>query len=173
MIRLAFWLGLAACGLVGSAAPVAGSTRMTAPSRVTGSPAVRRSWLRRAPPSAVGGVRVAPTPPGGSPQGLSGAPSWPQSAKLKLAPSPPVAYRAPSAPNSRAPTEWLGYCWHQSSISTCSGPLIWLPEAVRRDSPPQTTQPSPVGPGGVGHGSESPPGVPQRGAGADEPSSWS
>src|ERR671910_473572 len=135
MIRLAFWSGLAASGLVGRAAPVAGSTRMTAPSRVTGSPAVRRSWLRSAPPSAVGGLGAAP---------------------------------APSAPNSSAPTEWLGYCWHQPSISTCSDPLIWLPEAVRRDSRPETTQPSAVGPGGVGHGSESTPGAPQRGAGASE-----
>ena len=29
------------------------------------------------------------TPEGGSPQGLRGLPSWPQSTKLKLAPSPP------------------------------------------------------------------------------------
>src|ERR671912_925859 len=165
MIRLAFWLGLAACGLVGSAAPVAGSTRMTAPSRVTGSPAVRRSWLRRAPPSAVGGVRVAPTPPGGSPQGLSGAPSWPQSAKLKLAPSPPVAYRAPSAPKARSPTEWLGYCWHQSSISTVSVPVETLPAASSRESRPLTTHPSSVAPGGVGQPSDDAPAVPHRGAG--------
>ena len=37
---------------------MAGSTRMIAPSRVTGSPGVRRSWLRSAPPSAVGGVNA-------------------------------------------------------------------------------------------------------------------
>jgi hypothetical protein len=36
-----------------------------------------------------------------------------------------------------------------------------------------TTQPSLVAPGGVGQGSDVAPGVPQRGAGALEPSSWS
>src|SRR5215207_4019097 len=95
MILRAFASVLNASGLSGIAAPVSGLTRRMAPSSDVGSDVVRRSWLRRAPPSAVGGVRVAPAPPGGSPQGLSGAPSWPQSAKLKLAPSPPVAYRAP------------------------------------------------------------------------------
>ena len=153
MIRLALGSVLDD-GLSGRAAPVAGSTRMTVPSRVTGSPAVRRSWLLSAPPSAVGGVRVAPTPPGGSPQGFSGAPSWPQSTKLKLAPSPALAYKAPSRPNSTEPTEWLGYCWHQSSTSTCSLPVMALPEACSRDRRPLTTQPSPVAPGGGGPGSE-------------------
>ena len=90
MIRRAFGSALNAFGLSGRPAPVAGSTRRIAPSRLTGSPVVRMSWLRSAPPSAVGGVSVAPTPPGGSPHGLSGLPSWPQSAKLKLAPSPPL-----------------------------------------------------------------------------------
>ncbi len=56
MIRLAFASGLAKSGLDGSAAPVAGSTRMIEPSSVVGSLAVRRSWLRREPPSALGGV---------------------------------------------------------------------------------------------------------------------
>ena len=74
MIRRALASELLARGLSGSPAPVAGLTRMMVPSRVTGSPAVRRSWLRSAPPSAVGGASVAPTPPGGSPQGLSGLP---------------------------------------------------------------------------------------------------
>jgi hypothetical protein len=72
-----------------------------------------------------------------------------------------------------SPVEWLGYCWHQSSTSTCSAPVIWLPLAVRRDSRPETTQPSAVAPGGVGQGSESTPGVPKRGAGSVEPSTWS
>ena len=63
--------------VVGQAAPVTGLTRMIAPSRETGSPLVRRSWLRSAPPSAVGGLRTEPTVPGGSPHGLSGLPSWP------------------------------------------------------------------------------------------------
>src|SRR5262245_32217412 len=90
-IRRALGSLLDASGLSGSPAPVAGLTRRIAPSRETGSPPVRRSWLRRAPPSAVGGLRTAPTPPGGSPHGFSGFPSWPQSAKLKLAPSPPLA----------------------------------------------------------------------------------
>ena len=90
MIRRAFAIELAASGLFGMPAPVSGLTRRIAPSSVVGSDGgVRRSWLASAPPSALGGVRVAPTPPGGSPHGLSGLPSWPQSAKLKLAPSPP------------------------------------------------------------------------------------
>ena len=53
------------------------------------------SSAHRPPPS----VDLPPTPPGGSPHGFSGDPSCPQSAKLKLAPSPPLAYRAPSATN--------------------------------------------------------------------------
>jgi hypothetical protein len=73
---------------------------------------------------------------------------------LKLAPSPPLAYSLPSGPKSTVPIEWLGYCWHQSSTSTCSLPIIVLPLAWRRDSRPLTTHPSSVGPGGVGHGSE-------------------
>jgi hypothetical protein len=64
-------------GLSGSGAPVAGSIRRIVPDRPVGSPPERRSWLRRAPPSAVGGVSVAPTPPGGSPHGFTGLPSWP------------------------------------------------------------------------------------------------
>ena len=43
--------------------------------------------------------------------------------------------------------EWLGNCWHQSSISTCSVPVIGRPSPVRRDRRPLTTQPSVVGPG--------------------------
>ncbi len=50
---------------------MAGSTRRMAPSRLAGSPVVRTSWLRRAPPSAVGGDIDPPTPPGGSPHGLT------------------------------------------------------------------------------------------------------
>ncbi len=77
MMRRAFGSALNASGLSGSPSPVAGSTRSSAPSSDVGSPVVRRSWLRSAPPSAVGGVRVEPGPPGGSPHGLSGLPSWP------------------------------------------------------------------------------------------------
>jgi hypothetical protein len=84
---------------------VAGSTRMMVPSSDTGSPLVRKSWLRSAPPSALGGASAVPAAVGGSPHGLVGLPSWPQSAKLKLAPSPPPAYRAPSDPNSTVPIE--------------------------------------------------------------------
>ena len=68
-------VGLDASGLFGMPSPVSGLTRRIAPSSVVGSDVVRRSWLRSAPPSALGGVRVAPTPPGGSPHGLSGLPS--------------------------------------------------------------------------------------------------
>ena len=64
-------------GLPGMAAPVSGSIRRIEPSRLVGSPVVRTSWLRSAPPAAVGGVIEPPTPPGGSPQGLTGVPSWP------------------------------------------------------------------------------------------------
>jgi hypothetical protein len=64
-----------------------------------------------------------------------------------------------------SPTEWLGNCWHQSSISTCSGPAV-LPAAVSRDRRPLTTQPSSVAPGGVGHVS------PHRGAVPPIAASW-
>jgi hypothetical protein len=83
---------------------------------------------------------------------------------LKEAPSPPVTYSAPSAPKASEPIEWLGYCWHQSLISTCSGPVIWLPFAVRRERRALTTQPSPVGPGGVGQVSPHVGGEPPIGA---------
>ena len=42
---------------------MAGSTRTSAPLSAAGSPDVRRSWLRSAPPSAVGGARIAPGAP--------------------------------------------------------------------------------------------------------------
>src|SRR5512133_60423 len=77
MTRRAFASGLRLFGLSGGAAPVVGSTRRIAPSSPAGSPVVRRSWLRSAPPSADGGVSTPPAPAGGSPHGLSGLPSWP------------------------------------------------------------------------------------------------
>ena len=72
MIRRAFGSGFPARAFVGQPAPVSGSTRMIVPSRPTGSPAVRRSWLRSEPPSAVGDVRAVPGAPGGSPHGFTG-----------------------------------------------------------------------------------------------------
>jgi hypothetical protein len=72
--------------------------------------------------------------------------------KLKLAPSPPLTYSDPSGPKWRSPIEWLGYCWHQPSTSTCSD-VETFPCTVRRARRPLTTQPSVVGPGGVGQAS--------------------
>src|SRR4030095_14121176 len=162
MIRDASEEGLAELyiGLPATPLPVAGSTRSTAPPSRMGCPATRRGLCERsAPPSASGGLSAVPTGLGGSPQGLGGVgelappPYWPQSALLKLAPSPPVTYRLPSGPNARWPMEWEGNCWHQSSvISGCSGPLA-TPVAGStgmRDRLPVTVQPSVVGPGGVG-----------------------
>ena len=112
------------------------------------------SWLRSAPPSLAGsahgltGVGVPASDP----------PPWPESAKVKLAPSPPLMYSAPSGPNATVPIEWLGYCWHQSLIRTCSGPVLTSPLTGSRDSRALTRHPSVVGPGGVGQAS------PQRGA---------
>ena len=60
--------------------------------------------------------------------------------------------------------EWLGNCWHQSLISTCSEPVITFPDAVRRDSRALTRQPSVVGPGGVGQLSPQVGGTPPIGA---------
>ena len=84
MIRRAFASLLPMLALVGQAAPVSGLTRRIVPSRLVGSPVVRMSWLRSAPPSADGGAIDPPTPPGGSPHGLPGVgvpgsvpPSWP------------------------------------------------------------------------------------------------
>ena len=86
---------------------------------------------------------------------------------VKLAPSPPPTYSAPSGPNATLPIEWLGNCWHQSSMRTCSGPLMVVPLTVNRDRRALATQPSVVGPGGVGQVS------PQRGAAALLPRMWS
>src|SRR3954468_472546 len=135
---------------------------MTDPSSPTGSPGVCKSWARRLPPSAVGGVIVPPTPPGGSPQGFTGEPNWPESGGT-FAPSPPLAYRLPSGPNCSAPTEWVVNWLHQSLTSTRSA-FNRFPLMVRRDSRPLVTQPSTFGPGGVGQVSCSTPGVPHVGA---------
>jgi len=64
MIRRAFRSLSPAFALVGQAAPVSGSTRMTVPDRPTGSPGprVRMSCERREPPSAVGIVISATNP---------------------------------------------------------------------------------------------------------------
>jgi hypothetical protein len=91
MMRRVFGSELAAFGLSAIAAPVSGLTRMIEPSSPVGSAVVRRSWLRSAPPSAVGAVMLPPTPPGGSPHGFTGFPSAPKSGKVKLAPSPAPA----------------------------------------------------------------------------------
>ena len=76
-MRRSFALALPASGLPGAPAPVAGSMRITLPSRPSGSPPVRRSWTRNRPPSDVGGVSSDPTVPGGSPHGLAGVPFCP------------------------------------------------------------------------------------------------
>src|SRR2546426_7521221 len=170
MIRRAFASVLAAKGLPGIPAPVAGFSRRIAPSRPVGSPVVRMSWTRRAPPSAAGG---AMSPPGGSLHGFFGVttgsvvpPNCPQSAALKFEPSPSLAYSAPSGPKRSVPAEWLGNCWHQSSTRACSPGLIVLPVTASRARRLLATQPSVVGPGGGGHGS------PQRGAGARLAGVW-
>jgi hypothetical protein len=62
------------------------------------------------------------------------------------------------------PIEWLGNCWHQSSISTSSEPVITSPAAVSRESRAPTTQPSSVAPGGDGQASFHTGGVPPIGA---------
>ncbi len=161
--RRAFGSLLPNRGLSGSAAPVMGSTRMIVPSSVVGSEGVRRSWTRSAPPSAVGGVIEPPTPPGGSPHGLTtGFPNWPQSSGLAASPAP--TYSAPSGPNVTVPIEWVGLCWHQSSMKTCSGPVITSPDAVNRERRAAAGQPSGDAPGGSGQGSDSTPGVPYFGA---------
>src|ERR687887_564372 len=147
-------------GLPATPLPVAGSTRSTAPLSRMGSPATRRGLCERsAPPSAPGGLSAVPTGLGGSPQGFAGVgepappPNWPQSALLKLAPSPPLTYRSPSGPKARCPMEWEGNCWHHwSVISGCSAPLATpLAGATGvRGRVPVTVQPSVVAPGGVG-----------------------
>jgi hypothetical protein len=66
--------------------------------------------------------------------------------------------------------EWLGNCWHQSSMMTRSLPgTIRVPvaSAVSRESRPLTTQPWSVAPGGLGQPS------PQRGGGLVDPRTWS
>ena len=58
-------------------------------------------------------------------------------------------YSAPAESKRRSPIECVWPCWHQSSISTCSLPTIWLPWIWRRESRALVTQPC-VFPGGVG-----------------------
>ena len=73
-------VGAAEMGVAGQAWPVSGSSLRMAPFSPVGSlglDGVRMSWLRRAPPSAVGGVSKVPGGLGGSPQGLTGFPSCP------------------------------------------------------------------------------------------------
>ena len=99
---------------------MSGFTRRIEPSSATAWPAGRRkAWARTAPPCEVA-ADVAP----GSPHGLTGLPSWPQSAQLNDAPSPEDTYSWPSGPNSIEPVECDGYCWHQSSINTVSMPVL-------------------------------------------------
>src|ERR1700741_4585058 len=106
-------------GLPGIAAPGSGSIRRIAPSRLVGSPVVRRSWARSAPPWAVGGVIEPPGALGGSPHGLTGEPSCPWSSKLKLAPSPALPYSPRPGPKARAPSEVLLDGGLASRIITC------------------------------------------------------
>ena len=75
--RCVFASGLDASGLPGDAAPVAGSTRTSAPLRPVGSPVVRTSWARSAPPSALATSTTGVAPGGdvtvtGSPHGFTG-----------------------------------------------------------------------------------------------------
>ena len=81
-IRRAFASGEVSNGLPGQPAPVSGSIRMIVPSSPVGSPVVRTSWERSAPPSEPGRVSAVPAAPGGSPHGFGGTPFWPQSAAL-------------------------------------------------------------------------------------------
>ncbi len=78
MIRRASGSVFPGSGLEGSAAP---GLRVHAQDGCRPAwwdrPGVRRSWLRSAPPSLVGGVWVPPTPTGGSPQGFFGIPICP------------------------------------------------------------------------------------------------
>ena len=69
----------------------------------------------------------------------------------------------PSGPKTRPPAEWLGNCWHQPSINGCWA-VTTLPLSVSFISRVLITQPSSVGPGGVGQGSDSAPGCPHFGA---------
>ncbi len=164
MIRRAFASRLADERVVRQRpAPVAGSTRRTVPSRVTGSPSVRRSWLRSAPPSAVGGVSVAPGAPGGSPQGFSGLPSWPAVDEVEAGAVAAADVERARRRRTRA---------RRSSGSGTAGTSPRRAPARlrssrcrrrgRRESRPLTTQPSVVGPGGVGQSSGGCPGAPAR-----------
>ena len=77
MIRRAFGIGAGGERIVGQAGAgrrIDANERAVKASR--GRRVVRRSWLRSAPPSAVGGFRAADAP-GGSPHGFSGEPSCP------------------------------------------------------------------------------------------------
>src|SRR5215203_4160898 len=130
MMRRAFASELEVNGAVLRIDPDTGAGVAGNPFRFAGSAGggVRMSWLRSAPPSLTGsGQRLAEVPP------------CPKSTQLKLAPSPPLTYSLLSGPNASEPIEWLGYCWHQSSMITCSEP-----SGRMRDRRPLTLQPAPV-----------------------------
>ena len=135
----------------GRPSPVAGSTRMTEPSR-PGRIGRRAQVLgaQRTTLGARGRAARCRRRSGGSPQGLGELVLPVVHGEELGAVAAGRVQRRRRGPKASEPTECAGYCWHQSSTSTCSGPDMALPSAVSRDSRPLTTQPSEVRPGGLG-----------------------
>ena len=131
---------------------MSGFTRRIAPSSVAGSELVRRSWLRNAPPSALGGDSAAPIPPERIPARVQRAAVLAPVGEVETRPTCPRHIQLPIGTKPGAPIEWLGYCWHQSLINTCSGPWQKFPRRRQPreaaiDHPPIP----PAAPGGSGH----------------------
>ena len=128
--------------------------RRTVPSkRRAGRRGVRRSWLReRAALRRSAASASPPTPAGRIAAGvLAGC----RPGRSRRREARPVAAadveRAVGAELERRRPSGSGYCWHQSSISTCSGPIIMSPltrAGATRGRSRRNRRPS--APGGVG-----------------------
>ncbi len=152
--------------VVGQGAPVPGRDGGSMPSKPTGSHTVRTSCARSAPPSAVGGVWLPPMPPGGSLQGVR--PAGSRSGRSRRSRSSRRHRRRRTA-RRRVRTQGADRVARELLApvleSTCSVPVMTRRRLQARQRAP-TTQPSVVGPGGVGQPSVAA-GAPQRRRAAD------
>ena len=126
---------------------------------------VRTSWLRSAPPSAVGGASTVAGTARRIAARVDGA--------AVLAVVGEVEARAVAAGHVQRPVGAERECADRVARDTAGTsprpaparlPVMTSPAACSRDSRPEITQPSSVAPGGVGQPSDVAPAEPQRGA---------
>ena len=144
-------------GLSGSAVPVAGFTRRIAPSRLTGSPPVRRSCERSAPPWPGRSLRAA-DPGGRIPARVLRSRTSAATAALAIVGKGPAGTLAPAdvecpvGPEGQVSDRVGGVLLAPALDQDLfrAGHRIRSSSACRRDRRPLTTQPSLVPPGGSG-----------------------